>query len=107
MYLSQCISGLKVTYPTGGNTLYVEIGTTSSAPVTLSYHSYGFPYGSVLSLFLFNIYTDSMSSVPKVVVLNRMLATRKHFYRLHYRILLRIKRIYTEFLNRVVTTVFL
>ena len=64
------------------------------------------------SFYLIYTRADSMSSVPKVVVLNRMLATRKHFYRLHYRIWnarysARIKRIYTEFLNGVVTTVFL
>ena len=40
---------------------YVRIGTTSSAPVALSY---GIPQGSDLSSFLFNIYTDTFSSVP-------------------------------------------
>ena len=41
---------------------YVRIGTSFSAPAALSC---GLPQGSVVSPFLFNICTDSMSSVPK------------------------------------------
>ena len=41
---------------------YVRIETTASAPATLSYE---IPQGSVLSPFLFNIYTDSLPSVPE------------------------------------------
>ena len=41
---------------------YVRIETTASAPATLSYV---IPQSSVLSPFLFNIYTDSLPSVPE------------------------------------------
>ena len=41
---------------------YVRIETTASAPATLSYE---IPQGSVLSPFLFNIYTDSLPSGPE------------------------------------------
>ena len=55
-------------------------------PVALSY---GIFQGSVLSPFLFNIYTGTLSSVPKSCNLESyvdeiILMTGKHFNRLHY-----------------------
>ena len=55
---------------------YVRIGTTSSARVALSY---GIPQGSVLSPFLFNIYTDSLSSVPNSCSLESYVDDSKTF----------------------------
>ena len=40
---------------------YVRIGITSSAPVALSH---GIPQGSVLSPFLFNMYTEIVIEKP-------------------------------------------
>ena len=41
---------------------YVRIGTTTSTTAPLTH---GIPQGSVLSLFLFNIYTDSLPLIPE------------------------------------------
>ena len=65
-----------------------------------------------LSLFLFNIYTDSLSLVPNSCNLESYVDDSKTFlYRFHYRIwnvrYCITKGIYTEFLNSVVSAVFL
>ena len=60
---------------------HVRIGTTFSAPATLSY---GLPQGSVLSPFYLTSVQTAYLQFLNVVILNGMLITRKHFSRVHY-----------------------
>ncbi len=55
---------------------YVRIGTISSEVASLKY---GIPQGSVLSPFLFNIYTNSLPSTPKSCRLESYVDDSKSF----------------------------
>ena len=55
---------------------YVRIGTTTSTTAPLTH---GIPQGSVLSPFLFNIYTDSLSSVPESCSLESYVGDSKEY----------------------------
>ena len=64
---------------------YVRIGTISSEVASLKY---GIPQSSVLSPFLFNIYTNSLPSTPKSCRLESYVQwmIQNHFYPSPYRL---------------------
>ena len=77
---------------------YVRIGTTTSLAAPLTH---GIPQGSVLSPFLFNIYTDSLSSIPESCSLKSYVNDSKEYLSFSLPILDHSLSILEEDLHRV------
>ena len=77
---------------------YVRIGTTTSLTAPLTH---GIPQGSILSPFLFNIYTDSLSSIPESCSLKSYVDDSKEYLSFSLPILDHSLSILEEDLHRV------